>query len=165
MKPRTVVGWQQKAFQLFWRWKSRGEVGRRRISLELRKTIRWISRENPLWGAKKIRDVLVDLGMEVLDVGTVRKYMARRSQPKNPSGNWLSFMRNHMDVSWAMDFCVVRTLGFRALYVFVVLEHGRPRIRHWAVTECPSLDWIIQQLREATRFGLRKSRRVVGNKN
>ncbi len=84
MKPRTVVGWQQKAFGLFWRWKSRGEVGRKRISVELRKTIRWISRENPLWGAKKIRDVLVDLGFEKFDVGTVRKYMPRRSHPKDP---------------------------------------------------------------------------------
>ena len=52
-----------------------------------------------------------------------------------------------------MDFGVVRTIGFKVLYVFVILEHGRRRIRHWAVTECPSLDWIIQQLREATPFG------------
>ena len=52
-----------------------------------------------------------------------------------------------------MDFCVVRTIGFKALYVFVVLEHGRRRIRQWAVSEYPSLDWIIQRLREATPFG------------
>ena len=32
-------------------------------------------------------------------------------------------------------------------------KHGRRRIRHWAVTECPSLNWILQQLREATPFG------------
>ncbi len=64
MKPRTVVGWQQKAFQQFWRWKSRGKVGRKRISVELRRLIRRISRENPLWGATKIRDVLVELGFE-----------------------------------------------------------------------------------------------------
>jgi putative transposase len=79
--------------------------------------------------------------------------MPRRKHPRNPSGNWLSFIRNHMDVSWAMDFCVVRTIGFRALYVFVILAHGRRRIRHWAVAECPSLNWIVQQLREATPFG------------
>jgi putative transposase len=153
MKPRTVVGWQQKVFQLFWRGKSRGEVGRNLIPVELRKLIRRISQENPLWGAKKIRDVLVDLGLEKLDIKTVRKYMPRRKHPRNPSGNWLSFLRNHMDVSWAMDFCVVRTIGFRALYVFVILEHERRRIRHWAVTESPSLNWIIQQLREATPLG------------
>jgi putative transposase len=79
--------------------------------------------------------------------------MPRRTCPKNRSGNWLSFIRNHMEVCWAMDFCVVRTIGFRAFYVFVVLGHGRRRIRHWALTECPSWDWIMQQLREATPFG------------
>ena len=78
MKPCTVVGWQEKAVQLFWRRMSRGEVGRKRISREVRRMIRRISRENPLWGAKKIRDVMVDLGFEKLDIGTVRKYMPRR---------------------------------------------------------------------------------------
>jgi transposase InsO family protein len=155
MKPRTVVSWHQKVFKRFWIRLSRSELGRKRTLLELRKLIRQISRENPLWGAKKIRDVLVDLGFAKLDIQTVRKYMVRRRHPRNPSGNWLTFIRNHLEVSWAIDFCVVRTIGFRALYVFVVLEHGRRRIRHWAVTQYPSLDWIIQQLREATPFGER----------
>ena len=115
MKPQTVTGWQQKVFQLFWRGKSRGEVGRKPISVELRRLIRRISRENPLWGGTKIRDVLVELGFDGLDVGTVRKYLPHRRHPRNPSGNWLSFIRNHLDVSWAMDFCVVRTIGLRAL--------------------------------------------------
>ena len=79
--------------------------------------------------------------------------MPRRAYPKDPSGNWLSFLRNHMDVSWAMDLCVVRTIGFKALYVFVIIEHGSRRIRHWNVTESPSMEWIIQQIREDTPFG------------
>jgi hypothetical protein len=54
MKPRTVVDWQQKVFQLFWKRKSRGEAGRKPIALALRKMIRRISQENPLWGAAKI---------------------------------------------------------------------------------------------------------------
>ena len=47
----------------------------------------------------------------------------------------------------------LRTVGFRAYYVFVILEHGSRRIRHWNITESPSLEWIIQQLREATPYG------------
>ena len=140
-------------FRGFWRCISKGEVGRQPISVELRKLIRWISRQNPLWGAAKIRDVIVDLGFRKLDVRTVRKYMPRRAFPKDPSGNWLTFIRNHMDVSWAMDLCVVRTIGFKALYVLVIMEHGSRRIRHWNVTDSPSMNWIIQQLREATPFG------------
>ncbi len=153
MKPRTVVSWGEKLFKWHWRWISRVQVGRKPIDVELRELIRRVSKENPLWGAGKIRDVLVDLGFVKLDVKTVRKYMPKRARPKNPSGNWLSFIRNHMNVSWAMDFCVVRTIGFRPLYLFVIIEHGRRRIRHWNVTESPSLDCIMQQLREATPFG------------
>ena len=153
MKPRTVVGWKDRVFKWFWRCISRGEVGRKPISVELRKLIRWISRQNPLWGAAKIRDVIVDMGFRKLDVRTVRKYMPRRAFPKDPSGNWLTFIRNHMDVSWAMDLWIVRTIEFKALYVLVIIEHGSRRIRHWNVTDSPSMDWIIQQLREATPFG------------
>jgi transposase InsO family protein len=151
MEPKTVIGWWRRGFWYYWRCVSRGSAGRRKIPVELRKLIRQMSSENPLWGAQKISDCLVDLGFEELDVKTIRKYMKRR--PKDPSGNWLTFIRNHMDVSWAMDFCVVRTVGFKAFYVFVIIEHGSRRIRHWNITGSPSLEWIIQQLREATPFG------------
>jgi hypothetical protein len=62
-----------------------------------------MSLENPLWGGAKIRDALVDLGYERLDVGTISKYMKKRS--KDPSGTWKAFLRNHMNVAWGMDFC------------------------------------------------------------
>ena len=151
MEPKTAVGWWRRGFKCFWRCISRSRVGRKMISVELRNLIRQMSKENPLWGAQKIRDCLVDLGFDELDAKTIRKYMKKR--PKDPSGNWLTFIKNHMDVSWAMDFCVVRTAGFKAFYVFVIIEHGSRRIRHWNITESPSLEWIIQQLREATPFG------------
>jgi hypothetical protein len=35
------------------------------------------------------------------------------------------------------------------LIVFVVLSHARRRIVHFAVTEHPTQEWTIQQLREA----------------
>ena len=68
-----------------------------------------------------------------------------------------------------MDFCVVRSVGFKALYVFVILEHGRRKIRHLALTESPSAAWIIQQLREAMQNGdsprylHRDNDRIYGN--
>ena len=151
MKPKTVIGWWRRGFRYYWHWISRGKPGRKKLSIEMRKLIRRMSLENPLWGAAKIRDVLVDLGFERLDVGTIRKYMKKRS--KESSGTWKAFLRNHMKVAWGMDFCVVRSVGFRAMYVFVVIEHGRRKFRRIAVTETPSAAWIIQQLREATSFG------------
>jgi hypothetical protein len=39
------------------------------------------------------------------------------------------------------------------LYVFLVFDHARREARHFAVTANPSMEWVLQQLREATPFG------------
>ena len=54
---------------------------------------------------------------------------------------------------WAMDFAVVSTLTFKALYVLLVISHDRRKIEHFAVTEHPTFLWMIQQIRNATSFG------------
>ncbi|MDA7657946.1 hypothetical protein N8737_04525 [Verrucomicrobia bacterium] len=97
MKPRTEVGWWRQGFCRYWRSISQGKPGRKGLSKELRKLIRRMSLENPLWGGAKIRDALVELGYQRLDVGTIPKYMKKRS--KDPSGTWKAFLRNHMNVA------------------------------------------------------------------
>jgi transposase InsO family protein len=52
-----------------------------------------------------------------------------------------------------MDFFTVTTLNFSTLYVFLILDHGRRRIVRFAITSHPSMNWVIQQLREAMPFG------------
>ena len=52
-----------------------------------------------------------------------------------------------------MDFFTVVTANFAFLYVFLVLQHGRRKLIHFATTYNPSMEWVIQQLREATPFG------------
>ena len=37
--------------------------------------------------------------------------------------------------------------------MFVVIDHGRRRIRHWNVTEHPIAPWIWRQMIEATAWG------------
>ena len=48
VRPGTVVRWHRAGFRLFWRWRSR--PGRPPIPLELRRLIRRMAKENPLWG-------------------------------------------------------------------------------------------------------------------
>jgi transposase InsO family protein len=59
-----------------------------------------------------------------------------------------------MDATWAMDFFVVPTLTFQLLYVFIIVSHERRGIIHFGITQHPTMLWVIQQLREATGFGL-----------
>ena len=116
--------------------------------------IRRLSTENPLWGAERIRQQLRLLGYEPPCTDTILKYMVKPRRPRKPSTTWLPFLRNHLGVSWAMDFFTVPTLTFDTLYVFVVLEHGRRKVLHWNVTSAPTMAWVVQQLREAMPYGV-----------
>jgi len=49
----------------------------------------------------------------------------------------------------SMDFFTVPTTTFRVLFIFLVLSHDRRRILHWNITEHPTEEWTVQQLREA----------------
>ena len=81
-----------------------------------------------------------------------------------PSQLWRTFLRNHASNIWAADLFTVQTLTFRTLYVFVVIDHGRRRIRHWNVTEHPIAPWIWRQLaRELVREVRVLDRNLVAN--
>ncbi len=153
MQPATVKAWHTRAFKLYWRWKSRRKPGRPPITQEMQDLIRKLSRENPLWGAGQIRDNLLLLHYDPPCEDTIRKYMVKPKGPDKKSTTWLPFLRNHLDVSWAIDFFTVTTIRFATLYVFLVLHHGRRKVVHFAITRNPSMRWVIQQLREAMPYG------------
>ena len=149
VKPETLIRWHRKGFRLFWRWKSR-PTGRPRLPKDLQALIRQMARENPTWGQEHIANELkLKLGIRV-SPRTVGKYLAQCPRRKpDPSQRWLTFVRNHAQAIVACDFFVVVTARFRILYVFVLMELGRRRILHVNVTDHPSAEWTLQQLREA----------------
>jgi transposase InsO family protein len=150
VKPETVIGWHRQGFRLFWTWKvRRGQPGRPPVSSEIRRLIRQISRENPLWGAPRIHGELLKLGVDIGET-SVSKYMVRRRNP--PSQTWRTFLENHLKSTVSIDFCTVPTIRFQVLYVFLVLAHDRRRIVHFNVTAHPTAEWTAQQLREAFPF-------------
>ena len=151
MKPATVKRWHKQGWRLYWCRRSRRR-GRPSLDREMRGVIRRLSRENPLWSAERIRDTLLSYTSSRDD--TIRRYMVRPTKPREPSTTWLPFLRNHLEVSWAIDFFTVTTLSFATLYVFLVFDHGRRRVVHLAVTRGPSMAWMTQQLRDATPLGL-----------
>ena len=151
-KPATVKRWHRAGFKLYWRWESR-KRGRPSLDQEMRALIRPLSRGNPLWSAERIRDTPLLLGYPRVCDDTVRKYMVKRRKPREPSTTWLPFLRNHLDVTWAIDFLTVTTIGFATIYVFLVFEHGRRRAIHLATTRSPKMEWVVQQLRNAMPFG------------
>jgi hypothetical protein len=72
-KPETLVRWHRGGFRLFWRWKSRRAAGRPAMPADIRRLVRQISGENPLWGAPRVHGELLKLGIEIAQ-STVAKY-------------------------------------------------------------------------------------------
>ena len=148
VKPDTVVAWHRAGFRLIWRWRS-SRGGRPRAPDEVRALVRRLAKDNPRWGAPRIHGELLKLGFRVAQ-STVAKWLPPRPAPgKPPSQAWRTFRRNHLFQAAAMDFFVIPTVSFGLLYGFVIIEHGRRRIRHVAVTSNPTAEWTSQQLREA----------------
>jgi transposase InsO family protein len=104
---------------------------------------------NRTWGEERIAsELLLKLGIRV-SPRTVRRYMPTGAAPRDGTRSqlWSTFVRNHASAILACDFFVTITASFRVCYVFVVLEVGTRRIRHWNVTEHPTADWTVQQFR------------------
>jgi hypothetical protein len=126
----------------------------------------WIGRlakENPDWSSPKIHAELQKLGFTVAE-RTVARYLRRMVRRGDPDPRWLAFLRNHRAVIAALDFFTVPTVTFPVLYGFFVIEHERRKTLHCNVTQHPTSEWIIQQLRKvsipqipwrcAPRFGI-----------
>jgi putative transposase len=148
VKPETVVGWHRAGFRFYWRWRSRPQGGRPRISQEVRELIGRLAKENADWDAPKIHAELQKLGFTIAE-RTVGRYLRRLFRRGDAGHKWLAFLQNHREVIAAFDFFTVPTVTFRLLYCFFVIEHARRKILHFNVTPHPTAEWIVQQLREA----------------
>jgi putative transposase len=153
IKPHTLLRWHREGFRIFWKFKSRihEQTQPRRLAPETIALIQRIARENPLWGAERIRGELLKLEIRVAK-RTIQKYMlAVRSKP--PTGqSWSTFLKTHGKDIWACDFVPVVTLFFKTIHAFVIVHHESRRVVHLGVTEHPREEWVAQQLREATPF-------------
>jgi putative transposase len=148
--PNTFTDWHKKAFQLFWRWKSRG--GRPRLPRNIQQLIAEMAINNPTWGQERVADELsLKLGI-LVSPRTVKKYWPDgvSSGPRRVSSQrWKTFLHNHASALVACDFAAVVTATFRRLYVLVIMEIGTRKILHCNVTAHPTAEWTAQQLREA----------------
>jgi putative transposase len=152
IRPETFIGWHRQGFKLFWRWKSR-QIGRPRISKDLRQLILAMARDNPSWGQERIAaELLIKIGIQV-SPRTIRKYLPEDSNSYRrhtvPTQRWMTFVRNHAKTMLACDFFVSVTARFRVVYVFMIMEVGTRRIVHSNVTSHPTAAWTLQQFREA----------------
>jgi transposase InsO family protein len=151
VRPEAVVAWHRRGWRLLWRWRSRCPLGRPRLSAEVRAPIATIARDNPTWGAERIRGELLKLGIVVSRRSVQRHRPCGPARP--PSQSWRTFLANHRPRLWAADLLTVQTLTFRTLYVLFFVAHDRRELVHLNVTAHPTAAWVWRQLIEATPWG------------
>jgi transposase InsO family protein len=151
VRPESVIRWHRQAWRLFWRWRSRGPIGRPRLSAEVRELIATMAHDNPRWGSERIRGELLKLGITV-SKRSIQRY--RRRGPAHPSSQtWRTFVANHAHHIWAADLLTVQTLTFKTLYVLIFIAHGRRELVHVNLTANPTAAWVWRQVIEATPWG------------
>jgi putative transposase len=154
VQPETVLRWHRQGFRLFWRRKSAPRSRPSPLATGTIELIRQMARDNPLWGAERIRGELLKLGIRV-SKRTVQKYMQQAPRSRPPGQSWATFLANHAHEVWACDFLQVTDLLFCPLFAFFIVEHRSRRVVHVGVTRHPTDEWVAQQLREATPNGER----------
>ncbi|MCX5736621.1 MAG: integrase core domain-containing protein [candidate division NC10 bacterium] len=66
-----------------------------------------------------------------------------------PSPAWWTFLKTHVTELVALDFFTVPTIGFKVLFVLIVLAHNRRKVLHFNGTTHPTAQWTAQHLVEA----------------
>jgi transposase InsO family protein len=153
VQPDTILRWHRDLFRRVWRRKSqrKGKDGRQPLAEDIVTLIQDMARENRTWGAERIRGELLKLGVTVAK-STIQRYINQVRGPLSGKQTWSTFLRNHAQDIWAVDFLQTYDLFFRTLFVLVIIELESPRLVHFGVTRSPEDAWVAQQLREATPF-------------
>ena len=90
--------------------------------------------------AKKIHELLMSLGIT-------------NPPAPNTMTKYIPTLKNHSKEICAMDYFVIPTLEFKMLYVLIIINHGSRQIEHFAISKNPNLEWVNQQIRNATPYG------------
>ncbi len=110
VRPETVVRWHRSLWRLPWRRRSQRRLGRHPMDADTRALIRRMWKDNPLWGKGLIAAELAKLGHHV-SPRTVAKYRPA-NLPRGRGQKWSTFIRNHLDQTWAVDWFTIVTLRF-----------------------------------------------------
>jgi hypothetical protein len=143
VQPETVVRWHREGLRLYWRARS----GRPRIPRELRR---------PHWRHEPRQST-------VGSAAHSRRAPSLSSALRSPSRPWPSRWRaadgrrTRAGRPSAQprrrhrrgDLLVVPTIGFRLLYMLIILGHRRRRILSFGVTSHPTAEWIARQITDA----------------
>ena len=157
VQPDTIPAWHRKLVaQKFDGSQQRKAPGRPKSALELEAVVVRMAQENRSWGDDRIAGALAHLDYTISDqtVGNIRK---RHSMPPAPERNrtttWPEFIRPHMAVLVATDFCTAEVWTACGLVTYDVLcfiPLASRQVHVAGMTPHPDARWLVQSARNGT---------------
>ncbi len=154
VKPDTYRRWLDRSQK----GKIFKNVGRPRLTKEIRELVMRLAKENILWGYRRIVGEMKKLGFH-LGVTTAKRILTEagihptpEKEKKKPPLDWMTFIHAHMESIIACDFFVkdVYTLtGKMTAYVLVFIHLKSRRVFYSPPTYSPDSAWVTQQARNA----------------
>ena len=152
-KPETILKWHRALKAAKWDFSNRRKAGTGRPpkAADTEAVIVKLARDN-VWGYDRIAGEMAKFGHTVSPT-TVRNILRRHGLPTSPNRkgmDWKTFIRSHLDVTWATDFFteeVWTPCGLVTIYVMFYIHHKTRRIKIAGCTPNPNTEWVSQQAR------------------
>jgi len=146
--PSTLLTWQKMLIQNFWTFfKPHPHPGRPPVPAETKNLILSMKNDNLQWGAKRIRDELLKLGIDLhkKTIQNILNNFRRRGKIKK-TYTWKKFLKAQIDSIFAMDYFTVDTVFNQRFYIFFIIAHKSREIIQFAITQHPSMEFVKQQM-------------------
>ena len=122
--PDTLLAWHRRLIAQKYDGSARRKPGRPRKADEVESLVVTMSKENRLWGYRRIQGALLNLGHDVAR-STIAAILQRHGIEPAPERSrkttWKEFLKQHWDLIVAADFFTIEAWTPRGLQRFVVL--------------------------------------------
>jgi putative transposase len=105
--------------------------------------------ENPLWGARRIKDELNKLSITISHE-TIRKILNhfRKTGDIQPVPSWKKFLSSLWNSLFSCDFFTATIFSMATWYVFFIMELKTRKIAQYAITTNPTIQFLRNQFSE-----------------